>query len=651
MERLGSSTPAPQAPATGNEGTRKRGPSALPRLLPAAILALGAALVLAAGPAQAYLWERSTEVTNPITGLRLTEISLPKSMKLEWNYTPLGSNPPRFSVERRQAGGAWTTLVTRNTTDCFWVDTTPFDFGVTYEYQVSVFDETAPSTGLPPPPDGANPQDIHQRQWCTDQKAISVTPVRIEASANQAVDSRLDLRYAQPTLLDFQFGLRTYRGGLFAGLATDPSRVGRSFLKFTLPQLPAGKLLWAGSANVYYLRNFANDSATVGLQIVSDVWDAPTLKWSISPYLTPAAAAKRTTVTYDGTAASARWCSFPMAAEIQSEQRGDGLLSLALTSVNEGANGWAYFAKKEYDAALVPCLLYAYGAPLSPLEVSVSPSTIADGGSAVGQVTINDSAPTGGAVVTLASSNPSVASVPGAVTVPAGTLSTTFTVSTGTVASDTTVEITATYNGITRKAPLTVVPSGASLTVTYPNGGEPHVVGTNDAITWTTSGLTGNVKIEYSLQGGAPGTWWPVYTSTPNDGNATWTVQGPPSTQARIRITSTDQPTVSDASNASFPINPPSIRITYPNGGEPHVAGTNDAITWTSAGVTGNVKIEYSLNGGTTWAPIYTSTPNDGNAVWTVQGPPTTQARIRITSLNDPAVFDISDANFPINAP
>jgi subtilisin family serine protease len=185
-----------------------------------------------------------------------------------------------------------------------------------------------------------------------------------------------------------------------------------------------------------------------------------------------------------------------------------------------------------------------------------------------------------------------------------------------------------------------------TLTVTYPNGGEPHVAGTNDAILWNSVGVTGKVKLEYSLNGGT--SWLPIYNVTDNDGFAVWTVQGPATTEARIRVTCLDDPSCSDVSNGTFPINPPSVKLLYPNGGEPHVAGFDDAILWNTVGVSGNVKIEYSTDGGTSWLPIYPSTQNDGFAVWTVQGPPTTQARIRVTSLNNPAITDVSDANFPI---
>jgi hypothetical protein len=61
---------------------------------------------------------------------------------------------------------------------------------------------------------------------------------QVAAEANQAVDSRLDKRYAVETLLDFKFGTRTYNGGLFAGYKpetgteADNSRTGRSLARF-----------------------------------------------------------------------------------------------------------------------------------------------------------------------------------------------------------------------------------------------------------------------------------------------------------------------------------------------------------------------------------------------------------------------------------
>lgn len=95
----------------------------------------------------------------------------------------------------------------------------------------------------------------------------------------------------------------------------------------------------------------------------------------------------------------------------------------------------------------------------------------------------------------------------------------------------------------------------------------------------------------------------------------------------------------------------PTIMVTFPNGGESWAAGTNQPITWTSSGVTGPVRIHLSRNGGSTWTTIIATTSNDGSQAWSVTGPATTQARIKVVSIAKSDVFDISDADFIITGP
>src|SRR6266446_6266139 len=92
-------------------------------------------------------------------------------------------------------------------------------------------------------------------------------------------------------------------------------------------------------------------------------------------------------------------------------------------------------------------------------SVSVNPTSVTGGNSSTGTVTLSGAAPSGGAVVTLSSSNTTVASVPSSVTVAAGATSATFTVSTSAVAVSTTVSISATFSGASRSASLTVTPA------------------------------------------------------------------------------------------------------------------------------------------------------------------------------------------------
>jgi hypothetical protein len=90
-------------------------------------------------------------------------------------------------------------------------------------------------------------------------------------------------------------------------------------------------------------------------------------------------------------------------------------------------------------------------------SLSLNPATAVGGAqSSSGTVTLSGPAPTGGAQVTLSSSNTSVVTVPSSVTVGAGATSTTFTVSTSVVSASTAVTISASYGGQAQTATLTV---------------------------------------------------------------------------------------------------------------------------------------------------------------------------------------------------
>ena len=103
------------------------------------------------------------------------------------------------------------------------------------------------------------------------------------------------------------------------------------------------------------------------------------------------------------------------------------------------------------------------GTPSAPTlsALSLSPASVAGGGSSQGTVTLTSAAPSGGSVVSLSSSNTAAATVPASVAVAAGSTSRTFTVTTSAVSSSTPVTITGTA-GATRTATLTVTPASPS---------------------------------------------------------------------------------------------------------------------------------------------------------------------------------------------
>jgi len=95
--------------------------------------------------------------------------------------------------------------------------------------------------------------------------------------------------------------------------------------------------------------------------------------------------------------------------------------------------------------------------------------------------------------------------------------------------------------------------SAPTIRVTSPNGGESWNTGTEHTITWTSTDLADEVKIELSRDGGKR--WNTIKGSTSNDGSYTWKVNGQATNQARIRVLSKSHPAVFDISDANFTIN------------------------------------------------------------------------------------------------
>ncbi len=93
-------------------------------------------------------------------------------------------------------------------------------------------------------------------------------------------------------------------------------------------------------------------------------------------------------------------------------------------------------------------------------SVSLNPTSVTGGSSSTGTVTLTAAAPSGGALVKLASSI-GAATVPASVTVAAGATTKTFTVNTTSVTATKTATITATYSNVSKAATLTITPATA----------------------------------------------------------------------------------------------------------------------------------------------------------------------------------------------
>lgn len=207
-------------------------------------------------------------------------------------------------------------------------------------------------------------------------------------------------------------------------------------------------------------------------------------------------------------------------------------------------------------------------------------------------------------------------------------------------------------SGVFSVVPSSVTPPGNPIVLT-PN---PVVVGNALEIAWPQAAVSAaSVKIYYSLDDGA--SWTAISYGAPNTGSYQWTVDAPVAAQtdsARIRVRSkagyTDFSADSDALTIlPETIGPPANPITL--NPVPVAKGGVLNIGWPTSGISGLVKIYYSLNDGASWAPISYGAANTGAYAWTVNAGPSATARIRVRSKNNMNEFSADSEGFVITSP
>jgi hypothetical protein len=192
-----------------------------------------------------------------------------------------------------------------------------------------------------------------------------------------------------------------------------------------------------------------------------------------------------------------------------------------------------------------------------------------------------------------------------------------------------------------------IIEAAQALTVTSPNGGETFEAGTSVDIYWGSVGTVGDIKILFSPDNGS--NWYTAVSSTANDGIHPWTVPDSISTKCKIQVTEALDGNPVDESDSVFTIvSGPVITVTSPNGDETWFVDSSYTITWEITGIVGNVKIEYSTNGGADWAEIVASTINDSLHQWTVKTILSTNCKIKVSDASDGFPSDESDGVFSI---
>jgi len=93
------------------------------------------------------------------------------------------------------------------------------------------------------------------------------------------------------------------------------------------------------------------------------------------------------------------------------------------------------------------------------------------------------------------------------------------------------------------------------------------------------------------------------------------------------------------------------ITVTMPNGGESWIVGNKHPVHWNWEGTITNVEIAYSTDGGGNWLLIASSTSNDGDYLWTIPNTVSTNCFVRVASVANPAINDLSDGSFTVARP
>jgi hypothetical protein len=285
-------------------------------------------------------------------------------LNFHWDST---TSDPQFQLQRN---GVAVATVSNSTT--YATDTLPANGSTVYQYTL-----WSVKTG------GALDQQLNEEEVEVD----AAFPLE-----DQTVDSRLDQRASTATFLDFCFGTSSYRGGLFAGFANDPARIGRSYVLFQTIAPSSGTDFRVGAIAAYctglnVTTTGQNVSATIGVQSIPP-WTqglCSTMVWDTQPApsgFSAGAATSAQTISYSSGAAPPGWIGWPLsdpirtaATNLSGSNPAPLPLGVVWAETNEATTGWAYFAKSEYNPALAPALIEVWDDPVI-LSLSFAPTSI-----------------------------------------------------------------------------------------------------------------------------------------------------------------------------------------------------------------------------------------------------------------------------------
>jgi hypothetical protein len=191
------------------------------------------------------------------------------------------------------------------------------------------------------------------------------------------------------------------------------------------------------------------------------------------------------------------------------------------------------------------------------------------------------------------------------------------------------------------------------IAVAVPNTPVNWGIGSEHVISWSHSFGAGAV-FRVDLNRNSSAGWTPIaqVAAAATSGRFRWTVTGPATTRARIRVVLVADEGVSDISNVPFTIAAPFVAISSPSTPVTWTIGSTRTIQWShNLGTSAVVHIDVSRDGGATWSRI-ADAANTGESSsqfrWVVTGPATDKARLRVTWTAQPSVSAVTATTFRI---
>lgn len=218
---------------------------------------------------------------------------------------------------------------------------------------------------------------------------------------------------------------------------------------------------------------------------------------------------------------------------------------------------------------------------------------------------------------------------------------------------------------------FTILPPSISLI--YPNGGQQFYAQQGVTIQWQSISVS-TLKAEYTVNNGS--SWQTIANGIPASNNyLNFTIPSTISSGYRVRLLAESNNAVRDSSNTNFSVignyaisNPikyrggsfdgysmrnnllDSIVIKTPNGGQTLLGASSYSISWAYNNLD-NIKIEYSIDSGSTWTNIISNiSASTLSYTWIVPSTGSNKCLIKITDIVS-GISDMSDSVFTISPP